>query len=150
MKKRYVLIAIIFVVFIFVMANVAMGAEKQLLLLDLDENQEINQKDCSLIFKHIVAKKTGKHQEWLLENNKNLNSADCLAILRYIYVSNNDEIYEEHMDWIYNLVQKVVLEINIDLIQLDLNSSKEYKLNVVSQNCGELKYESNNTRGSSD
>lgn len=150
LKSKYGIIVIIFIIFIFIMANVAIGAEKQLLLLDLDENEEINQKDYSLAVKHIVAKKTEKYQEWLLKNNENLNLADCLAILRYIYASNNDKVYEEHRDWIYNLVSKVVLEIDVDLIQLDLNSDKEYKLNVVSENCGELKYEVNDTRSSSD
>lgn len=146
MKNKYGVIAIIFIVFIFIIANVVMGVEKELLLLDLDENQEINQEDYSLIFKNIVAKKTGKHQEWLLENNENLNLANCLAIQRYIYASNNDKVYEEHTDWVHNLVEKVELQINTKLIKLDLNSNKEYQLNVVSQNCGELKYESNNTQ----
>ena len=106
---------------------------------DINNNQEIEEDDAIKILKHIVAKKTNKNKEWLIDEDINLNS--FLDVLRYIEANNEENIKEE---WL-SLKEEIILNVKSREENLNLTTNNEVKIQIDGKNYGEPKYESQNT-----
>lgn len=109
---------------------------------DINNNQEIEEDDAIKILKHIVAKKTNKNKEWLIDEDINLNS--FLDVLRYIEANNEENIKEKHKEWL-SLKEEIILNVKSREENLNLTTNNEVKIQIDGKNYGEPKYESQNT-----
>lgn len=119
------------------------SASTIVLKYDFNNNGKIDKKDATTILKHIVAVKTGKNKEWII-NEEGIDFSSFLSVLRYIESDNNEEIRKKHQEWM-NLREEIILNVKNKVENLNLTTNKQAKIQIEGKNYGTPIFYSKNT-----
>ena len=109
-KKSIKIIFLTLLIILIIMPRNVISANK-LMLGDVNNDKIINTNDLLLILRHISAKKSNKHNDWILKDeyfeagdiskNEIIDSGDLIVLLRYIAANSDKEsIGKKHPEWL--------------------------------------------------